>query len=74
MEKITSELLVRLEKLCEPDLTILFDQRISLYGILPWHTRFTEFQLAKNTDGQFRAQHFLRILYKYARCEQRYGK
>lgn len=60
--------------LSEPDLTIIFDQQVCVYGILPWHTRFTEFQLADSLDGHFRARHFLRILYKYARCEQRYGK
>uniref|UniRef100_A0A1B0BDS6 ditrans,polycis-polyprenyl diphosphate synthase [(2E,6E)-farnesyldiphosphate specific] n=1 Tax=Glossina palpalis gambiensis TaxID=67801 RepID=A0A1B0BDS6_9MUSC len=63
----------RLNDLSEPDLTIIFSDYMCTYGMLPWHTRFTEFYQLE-TGCRIDTQTFAHILCKYSRCEQRWGK
>ncbi|KAM7352831.1 transport and golgi organization 14 [Cochliomyia hominivorax] len=72
-ERLTQEFARHLENLTEPELSIIFDNNYCTFGMLPWHTRFTEFHL--HVNGQrFDVKTFAHILYKYSRCEQRWGK
>ncbi|XP_073827486.1 transport and golgi organization 14 [Musca autumnalis] len=72
-ERIDAELKQKLENLSEPELSIVFSETLCIYGTLPWHTRFTEFQ--RYPSGKyFDAESFAKILYTYSRCEQRWGK
>ncbi|EDW04315.1 GH13897 [Drosophila grimshawi] len=57
----------------EPELGIVFARQTCTYGLLPWHVRFTEFHTHRG-GRYFNAKSFVKILYKYARCEQRWGK
>lgn len=57
----------------EPDLCIIFNEFTCTYGLLPWHTRFTEFYTHHN-DKIFNAESFTDALYKFSKCEQRWGK
>ena len=46
MSEINSELLedkLRLENTPDPDLVLVCGPALSTYGLLPWHTRTTEF-------------------------------
>ncbi|XP_075153748.1 transport and golgi organization 14 [Haematobia irritans] len=72
-DQLDKQISVELQNLSEPELSIVFSETLSTYGTLPWHTRFTEFQ--RYPTGQcFNAESFACILYKYSRCEQRWGK
>ncbi|XP_017859611.1 PREDICTED: dehydrodolichyl diphosphate synthase complex subunit nus1 [Drosophila arizonae] len=57
----------------EPELGIVFSRQTCTYGLLPWHVRFTEFHTHRS-GSYFDAKSFAQVLYKYARCEQRWGK
>ncbi|KAL7740258.1 hypothetical protein ACLKA6_014520 [Drosophila palustris] len=57
----------------EPELGIIFSRLTCIYGLLPWHVRFTEFHTHRS-GCYFDAKSFAKVLYKYARCEQRWGK
>ncbi|XP_034472293.1 dehydrodolichyl diphosphate synthase complex subunit nus1 [Drosophila innubila] len=57
----------------EPELGIIFSRLTCIYGLLPWHVRFTEFHTHRS-GSYFDAKSFAKVLYKYARCEQRWGK
>ncbi|XP_013107114.1 dehydrodolichyl diphosphate synthase complex subunit nus1 [Stomoxys calcitrans] len=72
-DRLDKELAEELQNLSEPELSIVFSETFSTFGTLPWHTRFTEFQCFP--PGQrIDAESFAYILYKYSRCEQRWGK
>lgn len=72
-ERIDKELCRHLGGLTEPDLSIIFHENMCTFGMLPWHTRFTEFH--RHPAGQhFDVKTFSHILYKFSRCEQRWGK
>lgn len=72
-ERLTQELAHHLHNLTEPELSIIFYENLCTFGLLPWHTRFTEFH--RHATGQrFDVKTFANILYKFARCEQRWGK
>lgn len=72
-ERLDKEMSHLLEHLSEPELSIVFSETLCTFGTLPWHTRFTEFQRFV-TGQRFDAQSFAHILYRYSRCEQRWGK
>ncbi|XP_062121372.1 LOW QUALITY PROTEIN: dehydrodolichyl diphosphate synthase complex subunit nus1 [Drosophila sulfurigaster albostrigata] len=57
----------------EPELGIVFSGVTCTFGLLPWHARFTEFH-THPSGRHFDATCFAQLLYKYARCEQRWGK
>lgn len=72
-ERLNQELAHHLRNLSEPELSIIFYENMCTFGMLPWHTRFTEFH--RHATGQrFDVKTFAHILYKYSRCEQRWGK
>ncbi|WPH00558.1 Putative decaprenyl diphosphate synthase-like superfamily [Acrodontium crateriforme] len=58
----------------EPDLLILFGDRIVLDGYPPWQVRLTEIFYAQDNTGGVGYHIFLRALYKYARAEIRFGR
>lgn len=59
----------------DPDLAVYFGSVCSSYGLLPWHIRLTEFlPLEVRSINELSAGHFLNCLFKYAKCEQRYGQ
>uniref|UniRef100_A0A1A9WUC0 ditrans,polycis-polyprenyl diphosphate synthase [(2E,6E)-farnesyldiphosphate specific] n=1 Tax=Glossina brevipalpis TaxID=37001 RepID=A0A1A9WUC0_9MUSC len=72
-EHIGKILKYRLNDLSEPDLSIVFSDYMCTYGMLPWHTRFTEFYKLE-TGCRIDIQTIARILCKYSGCEQRWGK
>lgn len=57
----------------DPELAIYFGKICCTYGFLPWHIRLTEF-IGLRTQKELTIDTFLRTLYKYAKCEQRFGK
>lgn len=72
-ERISMELSKKLHNLSDPDLGIIFHRHTCTFGLLPWHTRFTEFYTIE-TGRYFNVETFAEVLYKYSRCEQRWGK
>lgn len=57
----------------DPDLAIYFDEHCCTYGLSPWHIRLTEFAQVK-LDSSLKLDNYLKVLYKYSKCEQRFGK
>lgn len=57
----------------DPELAIYFGKICCTYGFLPWHIRLTEF-IGLTTQNDLTINTFLKTLYKFARCEQRFGK
>lgn len=46
LEKITAELIteeLEIKGMPDPDLALIYDYSCSTHGVLPWHTRTTEF-------------------------------
>lgn len=75
-EEVTQELLenkLELGGLPDPDLAIVCGKTCCTYGLLPWHIKITEFLLL-DSHRNFKVTDFVRLLEKYAKCEQRYGK
>lgn len=58
----------------EPDLLIVFGERIVLEGYPPWQVRLTEIFYAQDNVGGVGYQIFLRALYKFAKAEFRFGR
>ena len=58
----------------DPDLALYFGQSCGSYGLLPWQIRLTEFMSISPTLKMLNISDFTDILFKYAKCEQRYGK
>lgn len=58
----------------EPDLLIVFGERIVLEGYPPWQVRLTEIFYAQDNVGGVGYQIFLRALYKFAKAEFRLGR
>lgn len=56
----------------DPDLAIYFGDICCTFGLLPWHIRLTEFINVK-TQHALTIHKFLETLFKYAKCEQRFG-
>ncbi|XP_067626007.1 uncharacterized protein Tango14 [Eurosta solidaginis] len=61
------------EKIVDPELSIIFNTFTCTYGVLPWQTRFTEFHTFE-TGRCINAENFVKVLYRYSKCEQRWGK
>lgn len=57
----------------DPELAIYFGKVCCTYGFLPWHIRLTEF-VGLPAQNALTLNTFLRTLYEYAKCEQRFGK
>jgi dehydrodolichyl diphosphate syntase complex subunit NUS1 len=57
----------------EPDLIILFGDRIVLDGYPPWQVRLTEMFHVQDNTGGVGYHVFLRALYKYGQAQFRLG-
>lgn len=58
----------------EPDLLILFGDRVVLDGYPPWQVRLTEIFHLQDSAGGVGYNCFLRALYKYAKAEMKFGR
>lgn len=63
-----------LQPLPEPELAFYFDEFCCTYGLSPWQIRLTEFVRLERDTTEVQLGGYLRALYKYAKCEQRFGK
>lgn len=57
----------------EPDLVVICGKSCTTFGLLPWHTRVTEF-LTLKTHYNVTFLKFYKLLEQYSRNEQRFGK
>lgn len=78
LENITIDLVdERLRKyfngLPDPDLALYFGRICGTYGLSPWHLRLTEF-IGMPRQSSLRPVNFVHALYRFSRCEQRFGK
>lgn len=64
----------QLQERPEPELAFYFDEYCCTYGLSPWQIRLTEFLRLGTAASDVRLGGYLRALYKYAKCEQRFGK
>lgn len=69
---ISKSLQKKLYNMPDPDCAIIFNKHMCTFGLLPWHTGFTEFHLIK-TGSYFNVATFVRVLYRFSNCEQRFG-
>lgn len=60
-------------ELPDPELALYFGGVCSNFGFLPWQTRLTEF-LGIKTQSSVTSIDFVRSLYCFSKCEQRFGK
>jgi dehydrodolichyl diphosphate syntase complex subunit NUS1 len=58
----------------EPDLLIVFGERVVLEGYPPWQIRLTEIFYAQDNVAGVGYQIFLRALYRFAKAEFRFGR
>lgn len=58
----------------DPELAVYFGNVSCTAGLLPWHIRLTEFIQISYKQQHLSLDKYLRVLYKYAKCEQRLGK
>ncbi|KYN22699.1 PREDICTED: dehydrodolichyl diphosphate synthase complex subunit NUS1 [Trachymyrmex cornetzi] len=74
-EKITIELITEELRIKgpDPDLALIYDHSCSTHGVLPWHTRTTEF-LMLPLYVSIPVRKFTCLLEKYNKCVQRHGK
>ncbi|KAG5332083.1 NGBR synthase, partial [Acromyrmex charruanus] len=75
-EKITIELIteeLQIKGMPDPDLALIRDYSCSTHGVLPWHTRTTEF-LMLPLYVNIPVKDFTCLLEKYNKCVQRHGK
>lgn len=56
----------------DPDAAIYFGELCSTYGFLPWHIRLTEFFPIKSQQTMT-VYSFLETLFKFSKCDQRFG-
>lgn len=58
----------------DPELAVYFGSVCSTYGMLPWQIRLTEFLPLGARMQDVKPSHFVSCLYRFAKCEQRFGK
>lgn len=58
----------------DPDLAFYFGPFCCTYGLSPWQIRLTEFVQIDGRRRYIGVDSFLKGLYTYAKCEQRFGK
>ncbi|EZA49334.1 hypothetical protein DMN91_001088 [Ooceraea biroi] len=80
-EEITDQLIsekLQIKGMPDPDLALIYGSTCSTYGLLPWHTRTTEFlmlPLSVNVSlKDISVKDFTHLLEIYSKCVQRYGK
>lgn len=75
IELVNQRLQAQTHHIPDPELAVYFGSICSTYGMLPWQIRLTEFQpLEAPGLGDVKVGHFLSCLYRFAKCEQRFGK
>lgn len=57
----------------EPDLVLYTGPYCTTYGLLPWQIRLTEF-IQLSLDHSVDIYSYIGALYKYNKCDQRFGK
>lgn len=57
----------------DPDLVLYTGPLCCTYGFLPWQIRLTEF-VQLSVDSNLNINSYLGALYKYNKCDQRFGK
>ncbi|XP_011859470.1 PREDICTED: dehydrodolichyl diphosphate syntase complex subunit NUS1 isoform X1 [Vollenhovia emeryi] len=57
----------------DPDLALIYGNTYSTHGVLPWHTRTTEF-LMLPLYVNISVKDFTYLLERYSKCKQRHGK
>ncbi|XP_012219209.1 dehydrodolichyl diphosphate synthase complex subunit NUS1 [Linepithema humile] len=75
-EKITDQLItekLHINGMPDPDLALIYGYTCSTHGLLPWHTRTTEF-LMLPLYVSISVKDFAYLLERYSKCVQRYGK
>ncbi|XP_011690196.1 PREDICTED: dehydrodolichyl diphosphate syntase complex subunit NUS1 [Wasmannia auropunctata] len=75
-EEITDELItekLQIKEIPDPDLALIYGYTCSTHGVLPWHTRTTEF-LMLPLYVNISVKDFTCLLERYNKCVQRYGK
>lgn len=58
----------------DPDLAIYFGSSCCTKGFMPWQIRLTEFIEISHKLQSLSLEKYLLVLYKFAKCEQRFGK
>lgn len=58
----------------DPDLAVFFGSACCTSGFMPWQIRLTEFIPISYKLHNLSLDKYLQVLYKYAKCEQRFGK
>lgn len=58
----------------DPDLGVYFGSFCCTQGFLPWQIRLTEFIQISYKLRSLSLQKYVNVLYKYAKCEQRFGQ
>lgn len=57
----------------DPDLALYSGSLCCTHGLLPWHIRLTEF-IQLSPDKTIGVNNYIDALYKYHKCDQRFGK
>lgn len=70
---LIDEKLQREMEIPDPELILYCGDTCSMYGFLPWQIRVTEF-LRMNTHHNIRVTDFIKLLSRYGKCVQRFGK
>lgn len=73
IELVDKKLNKHVWELPDPELALYFGGVCSNFGFLPWQTRLTEF-LSIRTQSTVTSIDFVRSLYRFSKCEQRFGK
>lgn len=58
----------------DPDCAVYFGTFQCTQGLLPWQIRLTEFHQLSYELDTISPQKYLNVIYKYGKCEQRFGK
>lgn len=57
----------------DPDLVLYTGPQLCTYGLLPWQIRLTEF-IPMSLDHSINIDNYVGALYRYNKCDQRFGK
>lgn len=57
----------------DPELVVCFGSGYSLVGFSPWHIHLSEI-VFQESHHNYQLCHFMEVLEKYSKCEQRFGK
>jgi len=73
IEEVDKRLKTAFFGLPDPDLALYFGGVCCTFGLSPWHLRLTEF-ISLRTQATATPETFVRALYRFSKCEQRFGK